>query len=157
MFRHLGKHLMKQGNHYKILLCKILYFVGGMRLLADRRVGGCTKDQEMMTVQGSVRRPPHSHLLIHSWPEDDIPCLCWNMSPWLPNLINIWKTNCCADGNNKVWIWYSRFSRWSRVDLWHHNTFRHSRRFRLSRIQTRQWINMCSIVLHRQLVRLMGL
>jgi hypothetical protein len=63
-FHHLGKHVMKPGDLYEILLRKIPYFMGGTGLLADRRIWGCTKDQEMVAVQGSVSHPLQSHSFI---------------------------------------------------------------------------------------------
>jgi hypothetical protein len=51
----------------KILLCRILYFMGGMGLLADWREWGCTKAQAMVMVQRSVRCPPRSYSFIHRY------------------------------------------------------------------------------------------
>lgn len=64
-FRHLGKHLINPGDHYETLW-KIMYFAGGTALSAVRRALECTRDQEMVAVQGSVRRPPFSHSAIRN-------------------------------------------------------------------------------------------
>jgi hypothetical protein len=44
---HLDKHFMEPNNHGKILLCKILYFIGGTGLMVERKI-----DQKMVAVQG---------------------------------------------------------------------------------------------------------
>jgi hypothetical protein len=56
-FCRLGKHFMEPNDYEEIPLCKILYFVKGMGLLAWRHTIG----QKMVTVQGLPCAPTHSY------------------------------------------------------------------------------------------------
>jgi hypothetical protein len=53
----LGKHFMEPSNCDKILLCKILYFIGSMGLLAEWKRWGCTIYQKMAVAQGPLYTP----------------------------------------------------------------------------------------------------
>jgi hypothetical protein len=48
---------MEPSDYDKIPLCKILYFIGGKRLLAEGSKQGCTIDQTMV----NLKHPPHSY------------------------------------------------------------------------------------------------
>jgi hypothetical protein len=43
---------MEPSNYDEIPLCKILYFVRGMGLLAEQSRWGCTTDQKMVAMHG---------------------------------------------------------------------------------------------------------
>jgi hypothetical protein len=56
----LGEHFMEPSNHDMIPLYKILYFIAGTGLLAEWKRWGCTIDEKMVTVQGTLICPPYS-------------------------------------------------------------------------------------------------
>jgi hypothetical protein len=53
---------MERSDHDNILLRKILYFVLCTGLLAEWKICGCTIDQTMVAVQGTLIRPPPLNL-----------------------------------------------------------------------------------------------
>jgi hypothetical protein len=60
-FRRSGNMFMEPSDYYEIPLCKILYFVRGMGLLAEESRWRGTIDQKMVVVRESPVRPPHSY------------------------------------------------------------------------------------------------
>jgi hypothetical protein len=48
---------MKPSERDKILLCKVMYFVGGTGLRAEWESWGCKIDHKMIAVQGSPYEP----------------------------------------------------------------------------------------------------
>jgi hypothetical protein len=63
-FYLLGKHVVEASDYDEIQLCKMLYFICGMGLLAERSRWECTIDQKLVAVQGSPYAPT-SLILLH--------------------------------------------------------------------------------------------
>jgi hypothetical protein len=61
--RRLSKHFMKPSDYDKIPLSKILYFVGGMGLLAEWKRWGMNNRPKMIAVQGSLYAPIQFNLI----------------------------------------------------------------------------------------------